>query len=126
MLLCFIMNYPSLYGATYIENANIYEVAIVTNNYPDLALPILYNTNDLLLCIMIFCRIHFLLRAAINISEHKQPRAQRVCAIYGCDANSSYALKCIAFENLFSFILYATLTTVVVLAYCLRLFEQKC
>ncbi len=74
MLLCFIMNYPSLYGHYYTERANEFEEYIIGMNYPD-TVQVIYNTNDLLLCIMILCRIHFLLRAAINLSEHKQPRA---------------------------------------------------
>lgn len=70
ILLTFIQSYPSLYGETYVETANEFAAAFEAGLDPPLDV-VYFNTNDLLLCIMIFTRIHFFLRAAINVSEHK-------------------------------------------------------
>jgi len=51
--LSLVMNYPSLYNETYIETANDF-----SNGYT-------FYSNDLLLCFMMFCRIHFVLRALL-------------------------------------------------------------
>lgn len=82
-----VMNYPFLYGHTYQEDANNYSI----NKW--------FYSNDLLLCFMIFCRIHFLIRTILSISFYTDPRAQRVCTIYGCDANNSFALKALMKES---------------------------
>lgn len=79
--LTFIMPYPSLYNETYIETAN------------DNSNGKIFFSNDLLLCIMMFARIHFVIKALLQISFYTDPRAQRVCAIYGCTADNSFALK---------------------------------
>mmetsp|Transcript_24377 Transcript_24377/g.23980 ORF Transcript_24377/g.23980 Transcript_24377/m.23980 type:complete len:101 (+) Transcript_24377:513-815(+) len=75
MVLAFICPYPALYGKYYTEQANIFEESFVADNYPDVEVPVHYNVNDLLLCVMMLTRIHFFMRAIINVSEHKQPRA---------------------------------------------------
>lgn len=81
ILLSLVMSYPSVYGSTYIETAN------------DFSNGKIFITNDLLLCFMIFCRMHFLVRAIIQLSYYTNPRAQRVCSIYGVDATNSFAMK---------------------------------
>lgn len=53
ILLSLIMSYPSVHGDMYIETAN------------DFSNGIAFYTNDLLLCLMIFARIHFLVRAIL-------------------------------------------------------------
>ncbi len=53
IILCFIMSYPSLYGSTYIEEANNGSIGVE------------FVTNDLLLALMIICRLHFVVRAFI-------------------------------------------------------------
>lgn len=63
ILLSLVMPYPSLYGETYIETANDF-----SNN-------VSFYSNDMLLCIMIFCRVHFVLRAILKISFFTDPRA---------------------------------------------------
>ena len=63
LLLCLIMNYPSLYGSTYIETANSYSEGI--NFY----------TNDLLLCIMLFARTPYWINCVISTSKYLEPRA---------------------------------------------------
>ena len=75
MVLTFIMVYPNLYGVTYHESTNMFQVSFVSSNYPDVPIPVAYDVNDLILSIMIYVRFHFLIRAVLNLSEHKQPRA---------------------------------------------------
>jgi hypothetical protein len=53
ILLSLVMSYPSLYGSVYIETANDF------SNGKE------FVTNDLMLCFMIFCRLHFLCRAIV-------------------------------------------------------------
>jgi hypothetical protein len=63
MLICLVMNYPSLYGETYIETAN------------DFSNGKIFYSNDVLLCFMMFCRVHFVLRALVQLSFYTDPRA---------------------------------------------------
>jgi len=53
ILLSLFMSYPSLYGNTYIENANDKDKGVE------------FVTNDLMLCFMIYARLHFLIRGFI-------------------------------------------------------------
>jgi hypothetical protein len=55
--------------------------------------------NDFLLCFMIFCRLPYLIRSILSNSKFAEPRAQRVCGIYGCEANQEFAIKAIMKEN---------------------------
>lgn len=71
MVLALIMNYPSLYGHVYRENANS----------PLIDPEIEFVTNDLLLAIMIFVRYHFFVRVVLSISFYTDPRSQRVILI---------------------------------------------
>jgi hypothetical protein len=75
MILCFIMSYPSLHGSQYTENANKFATEVILRTKPDFVGDIYYNTNDLLLCIMILFRLFFFTRMAINLSAHKESRA---------------------------------------------------
>jgi hypothetical protein len=67
ILLCGVMNYPSLYGSTYLEEANIFSAGKV------------FRLNDFLLFLMIFVRVKFFVKPIIEISYYTDPRAQRVC-----------------------------------------------
>ena len=52
-LITLLMGYPSLYGETYMEKEN------------DFTTDSVFITNDILLCIMIFARIHYLIRCVL-------------------------------------------------------------
>jgi hypothetical protein len=77
------MNYPSLYGATYIETANSFSVDIK------------FVLNDFLLALMIGTRTIYLLRIILLSTTFTDPRSQRMCSIYGCDADPMFAIKCL-------------------------------
>ena len=72
MVLALIMNYPSLYGHVYTENANS----------PLVDPEIEFVTNDLLLALMVFFRYHFFVRVVLSISFYTDPRSQRVFLIF--------------------------------------------
>ncbi len=67
MVLSLFMNYPSLYGSTYLEFGNEWVGGIA------------FNSNDLLLCMMLFCRFHYVIKILLSVSYYTDPRSQRVC-----------------------------------------------
>jgi len=106
------MSYPSLYGDKYIETAN------------DLSNGKEFVTNDLMLALMIFSRLHFLCRAIIQMSFYTNPRAQRVCSIYGADATNSFALKALMIQYSWLITFASMIISLLVLSYTIRLFER--
>lgn len=113
ILLCCVMNYPSLYGEYYTENA-----------IKSADLGVHYILNDFLLCIMIYVRLPYILRVILILSDFQQPRAQRVCNIYGCDADSLFSLKCIMKESSHKIVFVALIVSMTTFSYTLRLFER--
>jgi hypothetical protein len=81
MLMNLVMSYPSLYSHFYQETADSASADIE------------FILNDLLLAFMIFIRIIYFVRWILSISVFSEPRAQRVCEVYGCDANNLFAIK---------------------------------
>ena len=67
-------------GIKYVEYNKDYEMDIV------------YEVNDLLLFFMFF-RLYLVCRFLFYLSHFMNPRTQRVCAVYGCDADAMFALK---------------------------------
>lgn len=110
--LTLVMSYPSLYNSTYYESANTASKDIA------------FYTNDLLLCLMIFLRLPYWIKFVISTSKFVEPRAQRVCAIYGCDANSMFAVKALMKADSKIVVFFGLFTSLMVFAYCLRLFER--
>jgi hypothetical protein len=53
IIISIVMPYPSLYGVTYTEGANPFCIDKV------------FYSNDLLLCFMMFFRVHFVLRGLL-------------------------------------------------------------
>lgn len=113
LLLCLIMNYPSLYGHTYTETANSFSKDI------------LFVTNDLLLCIMLFVRAPYWINVVISTSKYLEPRAQRVCTIYGCDANNMFAVKAVMKADSKKIVFVGLFTSLMLFSYNLRLFERQ-
>lgn len=107
------MPYPSLYGSTYIETAN------------DTSKGAVFITNDLLLCFMMFLRIHFVVRALTQMSFYTNPRAQRVCNIYGAEATDQFAMKCIMKKFPWHIIGGGWVICLFLFSYCIRLFEKQ-
>lgn len=113
MFFCLVMPYPFLYGYTYTENADPFSAGYI------------FYWNDWLLCFMIFFRLHFLVRSILSNSFYTDPRAQRVCAIYGCQADFKFALKAIMKDNPWMVLSISMVITLMAFSYQLRLFERR-
>eukprot|EP00347_Sterkiella_histriomuscorum_P010523 403375958 len=111
-LLTLLMGYPSQYGETYVEKENDFTTTSV------------FITNDILLCIMIFARTHYLVRCILQISFYTDPRSQRICAIYGTDATNMYAVKAIMVNNSWIIVIFSTFISLIMFSVQLRLFER--
>jgi len=105
ILTSFIMSYPSEYGNKYSEEANF---------TPETSY---FYTNDLLLCIMIFCRIHHLVRVMLRSTSYTEPRSQRMCQIYGAEANISFATKALMQTDSLTLVSGSILVTLIALSY---------
>jgi len=105
------MNYPSLYDHYYYENANNFSEGYA------------FITNDLLLCIMMFLRIRYLVKIVVDISYYSDPRSQRVCNLYGADADAMFSIRA-TMKKTPGYILFLTLMiSMVLFSYAIRLFE---
>ena len=111
-IITLIQCYPSLYGHTYVEEYNLSSAGVV------------FHTNDILLMLMIFMRIHYLVNCILSTSFYTDPRAQRVCDIYGADANEMYAVKSIMVNNSELLVVFSTSISMIMFSYQLRLFER--
>ena len=105
MLCTLIMSYPSLIDSVYYENANDFDPGIS------------FYTNDFLLCLMIFARVIYLIRAIIKLTYYSEPRAQRVCNIYGCDANNMFAFKAVMKESSWKVLISGLMISLTMLSY---------
>lgn len=113
ILTTLIMNYPSQYGEFYQENANEFVEGKK------------FVTNDILLCLMLFLRFPFFFRTMLSISVYTDPRAQRVSAIYGIDADNGFAIKALMKDNPERVLMWGIAASLILLSYSIRLFEQQ-
>jgi len=107
-----IMPYPFLMDVVYYEDANDFSAGIA------------FQWNDFLLCLMMFLRLIFIFRVALNNSFYTDPRAQRVCNIYGTDASYYFALKCIMKNDSWIILTLTLPVTLLTFSYQLMLFER--
>ena len=63
ILVCLFMDYPTLYGHTYIEEADDWDKEVP------------FLTNDILFCIMLYCRYFFAIRTLLSFSFYTDPRS---------------------------------------------------
>lgn len=61
--LSLVMNYPSMYGDIYYEEASDFNKGMP------------FCLNDLFLCMMLFCRFQFLIRTILSVSFYTDPRS---------------------------------------------------
>jgi len=107
-------SYPMFYDMTYRETGNV--------NTADQK--IVFEVNDLLLCFAIFLRIYLFARTLLSASAYTDPRAQRVCTIYGSDADYGFALKSLMQGSSWKVLSISMGFSLFILAYTLKLFEQ--
>lgn len=83
-----------------------------------------FEYNDFLLCAMIFLRTYFFTRSLLRTTQFTDPRAQRVCNMYGAEATYKFALKALMKNNSEVLITIITLTTMLLFGYSVRIFER--
>ena len=71
---------PFFDGLLYTEYVDAYDVTIK------------YELNDILLFFM-FNRLYLVFKLSLYMTQFLQPRSQRVCALYGCEASTMFAIK---------------------------------
>ena len=105
---CFIMliwPYSFLEGIYYIEESNSSSKGIK------------FAINDLLICLGLFFRVHIFIRSALNLSSYKDPRAQRVCDLYGSEASNTFALRSLMKEQPMNILTTMLMFSLVLLSY---------
>jgi hypothetical protein len=66
---------------------------------------------------MIFARMVYPIKSSLKMSFYMDPRAQRVCSIYGVEAGYEFALKAIMRENSWYIVIYGMLITLLSMSY---------
>lgn len=79
-----VQPYPWLEGITYTESHN--GTSPEFQNFE-------FEVNEVLLCAMIFLRFYFFSRSVLRTTQFTDPRAQRICGMYGTEATYKFALK---------------------------------
>mmetsp|Transcript_17377 Transcript_17377/g.12417 ORF Transcript_17377/g.12417 Transcript_17377/m.12417 type:complete len:197 (+) Transcript_17377:245-835(+) len=81
-----------------------------------------YTLGQILLACM-FARLYFCFRAIFNYSMFTDLYAKRLCESYGFTANVRFAMKCFLIKHPVTTVTVVLVSSVVVLAYILRIFE---
>jgi hypothetical protein len=71
-----------------------------------------------------FVRIYFLIRTIGNYSKYTDSFAVKVCKNYGISANLRFTFKCYLMEHPFSSIIVLFVSSILILGYVLRIFEE--
>ena len=111
MGLCSISPLPFLKGFMYGEHVKAFDSDIEV------------EFNDILL-FMMFIRIYLPCRFLFYMSEFMNPRTQRVCQIYSCNADSMFALKALMKQQPMPMLFGSLACTIIIFGYHLRLFES--
>lgn len=111
MGICLLAPYPFL--------NNIY----VSEYYEDWKASVTYQANDYLLFCM-FLRFYLPIRFILMITTFMNPRSQRICNMNGCEANYMFAIKALMKKIPYTVITISMSTSVVILGFCLRMFER--
>lgn len=82
-----------------------------------------YKINDILLAIS-FIRIYHPIKFILYSTEFMNPRSQRICDQYGCDATPMFAIKCLAKSNPFTSLGISMIVTTFIFGFQLRIFEM--
>ena len=81
-----------------------------------------YLTSDFILVLMFF-RIFFVIRAVFNYNMYTDVFAKKLCRSYGFTANVRFTFKSLLKTDPASTVSVTMLSSVLVLSYCLRVFE---
>lgn len=84
--------------------------------------PVYYLLSDFILALM-FIRVMFLFRASINYSIFMDIYSKKLCKSYGFTANVRFALKCFVRSNPGTTVFVMLISSVLMAAYLIRIFE---
>lgn len=113
MLLNIIAPYPGL------QDVYLNEV------YPDRKVTVRLYSNNILLFLAMHIRTYLILRFLLNFTAYTSPRSQRLCMVYGKEADLNYAIKCVMKNKPYHFLALSLIVPMVIGGYCLRLFERE-
>ena len=83
---------------------------------------VFYLVSDFILVFMFF-RIFFVIRAVFNYNMYTDVFAKKLCRSYGFTANVRFTFKSLLKTDPAKTVSVTMLSSVLVLAYCLRVFE---
>lgn len=81
-----------------------------------------YEVNDILLFGQ-FIRIYNVIRFVLYLTQFKNPRAQRICQMNGCHANSMFAIKSLMMQRPYEILFGSLFITTIIFGFQLRIFE---
>ena len=64
-------------------------------------------------------------KSTINLTKFKNPRASRVCTIYGCESSKLFAIKCYFVETPIKMITIALVSAIMIFSFAFRVTEKN-
>ena len=90
----------------------------------DSTVAVYYLISDFILVLMFF-RLFFVMRAVFNYNMFTDVVAKKLCRSYGFTANVRFTYKCLLKEKPTRTVSFTMMASVLILAYCLRVFEVQ-
>mmetsp|Transcript_13141 Transcript_13141/g.22219 ORF Transcript_13141/g.22219 Transcript_13141/m.22219 type:complete len:349 (-) Transcript_13141:104-1150(-) len=112
ILVNIVAPYPFLDGVKYVEIVKDYDTQIE------------YEVNDILLFCS-FSRTYMIVNFLVHLTQFRNTRAQRVCSINGCDANTMFSIKAIMKQRPYIILFSSLVITTLIFGFQLRLFEHQ-
>ena len=100
----------------------LYKCETININRKQETVTVYYLMSDFILVFM-FLRIFFLIRAVFNYNMYTDVYAKKLCRSYGFTANVRFTFKSLLKTDPAMTVCTTMLLSVVVLAYCMRVFE---
>lgn len=104
MLINAIAPNPFLEGVKYTEYVEAYDTTIT------------YEFNDILLFFSFF-RLYLVLKFVLYLTQFKNPRAQRICSMNGCDASSMFAVKALMKQKPYEILFFSLFVTTIIFGF---------
>jgi hypothetical protein len=87
-------------------------------------MPVRYLVCSDFMFALMCMRVYFLVRTLMNFTVYADLYSKRICAKYGFEQDTSFALKALITKNTGKTIVLVSLISVMWLAYVLRIFER--
>ncbi len=102
----------------------IWAIDVIDINNRNTTVKVYYLVSDFILVVM-FLRIFFVIRAIFNYNMYTDVFAKKLCRSYGFTANVRFTFKSLLKTDPARTVSVTMLGSVMVLAYCLRVFEVQ-